>query len=59
MNALASTLGLQAAADLTPVMGLGGWLFMGLAWLAVASLLVWSYVRVLSGSADGSDTDPS
>jgi hypothetical protein len=43
----------------SPTMGLGGWLFMGLAWLSVTTLLVWSFVRVMSGPADGSDADAS
>jgi len=42
-----------------PVMGLGAWLFMGLAWLSITALLVWSFVRVISGPPGGPDADAS
>ena len=36
-----------------PVMGTGSWAFMGIAWLVVTSLLVWSFVKVLTGGPSG------
>ena len=36
-------------ADDGPHMTLGAWIFMGIAWVSVTTLLVWSFRRVLGG----------
>ena len=47
---LAALLAAAPVQDLPdPVMDTGGWLFLGLAWVAVTGLLVWSFVRVMTG----------
>ncbi len=49
------TVGLLQDGPPDPAMDTGGWVFMGLAWVTVGSLLVWSFVRVITGgkSPDG------
>ena len=44
-------LGLQGVPE--PAMTTGGWVFMAVAWMTVGTLLVWSFVRVMSGPKPG------
>jgi hypothetical protein len=53
LSTLPPVLGTLAVQVGEPEMGMASWLFLGLAWTGVISLLVWSFVRVLWGPKPG------
>ncbi|GJM22335.1 MAG: hypothetical protein DHS20C15_22500 [Planctomycetota bacterium] len=47
----------DAAVERAPEMTTGSWIFMFSAWVFVATLLVWSFKRVLSEPGEAPETD--
>lgn len=56
---MASALMLLQQGQPEPEMHAGGWTFLAIAWLSVGTLLVWSFIRVLTTPSGGPKNDPS